>query len=400
MANSRPSSALDDVAALDVESTEARRTESSLRLLLGASLVRPFWGWAPMDWGLPSASVLRTVPTALQKPTKSDMDAAVQAPKKQHKAHGHAHGTPRTFYRLPVRRHQWGDQQYELHASWADLFHDLIYVGAAYQLGSVVKASFYCTEKDGSGSSGSSDGGGGTLCVGLAIGVFYSMALFQCLVRLWLSDLFLHNRYEASDLAHRLHDCVTYLFIAMAASGILPAATALELGPSTFDVPLLIALSLVMLRYLELALLSPDIAVRRSCAMMVVDLSLTFLCWMLAIVTYPHAQQQQSSEVPSTSACSWQWHSPALPCPIAFICASNRAPRPALPSTDSLPALHVCSGARHCDLFRLTKRHREDMDRFSVPLPRRSHGRDSVAVESLAPRVVLHGRAGETLSAR
>ena len=217
MANSRPSSALDDVAALDVESTEARRTESSLRLLLGASLVRPFWGWAPMDWGLPSASVLRTVPTALQKPTKSDMDAAVQAPKKQHKAHGHAHGT-----RAPSIACRYDDTSGAISSmnftrSWADLFHDLIYVGAAYQLGSVVKRASTARKRTVPGAPDHLTVEG-TLCVGLAIGVFCSWrsssASCGCGSPTWSCTI-----DEGSDLAHRLHHCVTYLFIAMAASG-------------------------------------------------------------------------------------------------------------------------------------------------------------------------------------
>ena len=149
----------------------------------------------------------------------------------------------------------------QLHASWADLFHDLIYVGAAYQLGDVVKTSFYScvteeelwSERGNSSGSSPSSGplssgrrlglpaaeGGAYECVGVLIGVFYSMALFQCLVRLWMADLFLHNRFEASDMAHRLHDCLTYLAIAFAASGILPVAGFLEVGPYSFDVPLL-----------------------------------------------------------------------------------------------------------------------------------------------------------------
>ena len=267
-----------------MEEHDDRPPESQLRVLLGASLVRSVWGWAPNDWGLssvrglPAAHSEITVSAEPARSTKHGEDAPEAHKKVQHKAHGHAHGRPRSFYRLPMRRHRWGEEQYTLAASWADLFHDLIYVGAAYQLGSVVKDSFYCKEEY--IASGE--------CVGLGMGIFYSMALFQCLVRLWLSDLFLHNRYEASDLAHRLHDCLTYLAIAFAAGGIQPVETFLSMGPYTFDVPMLIALVLVMARYLELAVLSPDLATRRATAQMVVDLSLTLLCWSLALCTFPH----------------------------------------------------------------------------------------------------------------
>ena len=328
-----------------------RPVESWVRVALGASLVRPVWGWAPNDWGIKSVSALVVDPCA-PKSRQPEASRSVKAKeKKVHKAHGHAHGKPKGFWQLPRRRHNWGESQYELHASWAgkcageshartcrlhlegvcelaarslaycrtstltltDLFHDLIYVGAAYQIGDVVKYSFYSCDMpsdsypSGSSSSSGSGSSSGRLladassqptCVGLFFGVFYSMALFQCLVRHWMTDLFLHNRFEASDLAHRLWDCITYLAVASAASGILPVHQFLDIGPWTFDVPMITALILLILRYVELALLSPDRAVRRATAQMATDLGVVFAFWASAILLYPQVNWAGTTQQP------------------------------------------------------------------------------------------------------
>ena len=171
---------------------------------------------------------------------------------------GHEDGTgekvQKPFYRVPMRRHPWGCEQYELHASWGDLFLDLAYVGAAYRLGDVVKESFYscagdCYDYydgggsggsggsggDTSGSSGGSDGsasdyGGGCrrlasdaappCCVGWEVGIAWTVAMFATVLRLWLSDLYHRARFATTDRVHKLLDIAGYMLVLLTANNV------------------------------------------------------------------------------------------------------------------------------------------------------------------------------------
>mmetsp|Transcript_5699 Transcript_5699/g.7280 ORF Transcript_5699/g.7280 Transcript_5699/m.7280 type:complete len:563 (+) Transcript_5699:38-1726(+) len=44
------------------------------------------------------------------------------------------------FWKLPIQRQRWGDQQVLPHVNWGDLFFDLFYVAAAYNLAYVIKS--------------------------------------------------------------------------------------------------------------------------------------------------------------------------------------------------------------------------------------------------------------------
>ena len=129
------------------------------------------------------------------------------------------HHTPR--YHVPMRRQVKIDDEYKLAPDWMDTFLDLIFVGAAYKLGNLVKESFYTCASAASGSAGSSgsesaDSGarsGGRLlaadsagdqlsCAGLGLGVLFSIGIFQALYRCWLTDCLHTARYDAGDLFH------------------------------------------------------------------------------------------------------------------------------------------------------------------------------------------------------
>ena len=112
----------------------------------------------------------------------------------------------------PAHRRNWGDPPQELTAGWTDLFLDLIFVGAAYQLGDMIKYTFYdCTpDADSDGSSGS-DGGSSSsgsssadsadyiyaddhrrladaapaACLPWALAWLYALASFGAMTRLW-----------------------------------------------------------------------------------------------------------------------------------------------------------------------------------------------------------------------
>eukprot|EP00966_Prymnesium_polylepis_P037353 867464-Prymnesium_polylepis.1 len=83
---------------------------------------------------------------------------AISPEKKDH--HGHddddVHSTK--WWKVPTIRFFWGDKQPELHVGAIELVMDLIFVGAAYRVGAVIKASISYCVVDGSSPSGSSSG--------------------------------------------------------------------------------------------------------------------------------------------------------------------------------------------------------------------------------------------------
>lgn len=54
----------------------------------------------------------------------------------EHDEHDHDINVP--WYSVPVQRQRWGDDQVLPHINWGDLFFDLFYVAAAYNLGSLL----------------------------------------------------------------------------------------------------------------------------------------------------------------------------------------------------------------------------------------------------------------------
>ena len=86
------------------------------------------------------------------------MERAMKDAKRQGEAAGKARraASLAKIWHTPLRRHVWGEKQYQLSASWGELFLDLIIVGAAYRLGLVVKYSFCEGDASGSGSASGS----------------------------------------------------------------------------------------------------------------------------------------------------------------------------------------------------------------------------------------------------
>ena len=52
--------------------------------------------------------------------------------------HHHDHDVNIPWYSVPVQRQRWGDDQVLPHINWGDLFFDLFYVAAAYNLGTLL----------------------------------------------------------------------------------------------------------------------------------------------------------------------------------------------------------------------------------------------------------------------
>jgi low temperature requirement protein LtrA len=102
---------------------------------------------------------------------------------------------PRYFalFKPPRQMHHWGQPQPHPHTNWFDLFFDLIFVGAAFQLGTLLEAS--CS----------------------AEGVLYFASLFLSLYCAWLNKLGFDARVDADDLMHKALDIVEALSVCAAA---------------------------------------------------------------------------------------------------------------------------------------------------------------------------------------
>jgi hypothetical protein len=128
--------------------------------------------------------------------------AKVDADQRLHGHHHHRH--KRAFY-VPARRLlAWGEVQRTMHASWGDLFYDLIAVAAVYKVGSYFKTNLYSTGPLG--------------LVGMGITVLNT----------WSHALQYRCRFEGKSLAHKLVDALDGLTAAAAAQQISDDALAFE----------------------------------------------------------------------------------------------------------------------------------------------------------------------------
>ena len=164
------------------------------RLVLGLS-DRAGWGLKPIDIGCCAPKEENTSQTdhgghghksteeraaefAADHKLSDEATAALASMVKavEHNAGGHHGGEPPSmalFGRTETRQ-QWGEATPELHPDVIALFLDLIYVGVAFSLGSMMKNAFYSCAPggyDGSGSgSGYADGSGSSGGSGSAAG--------------------------------------------------------------------------------------------------------------------------------------------------------------------------------------------------------------------------------------
>jgi len=272
------------------------RRKLIVRNIFGVVSGRSIWGLEPYDFR-PNNGV-----RAHNEDVESDMS----------RRQDHTTGLEsKRAYHVPLRRHVWGERQYQLHASWGELFLDLIFVGAAYRLGNFVKGSF-CEQLSAASASSSSsshasdssavdaaDGGRvlaaqpafaePALCLGPMLGLLYASAFFYCCLRLWLNDLHYRSRFEPSSTFHRALDLLGYLLLVETAASIGKAhvyqsssAGATELA--TFIVPSSALHGLWQLRWLEIALRSHDEESRRFSAMKLTDDAPSLLWWAAALL--------------------------------------------------------------------------------------------------------------------
>lgn len=100
------------------------------------------------------------------------------------------------FYRNPVQRQKWGEDQMLPHVNWGDLFFDLFYVAAAYNLGVMLIGAL--TPEN------------------WFRGIIYFIAIFGALFNIWESKLVYDARYSVIDYVHRIIEVIRVCFLSLA----------------------------------------------------------------------------------------------------------------------------------------------------------------------------------------
>lgn len=95
--------------------------------------------------------------------------------------------------RLPRQRQKWGEAQILPHINWGDLFFDLFYVAAAYNLGTLLMSTLTPSLYD--------------------RGIVYFIGVFGPLYNCWESKLFYESRYSVGDYAHQILEVIRVFFL-------------------------------------------------------------------------------------------------------------------------------------------------------------------------------------------
>mmetsp|Transcript_8215 Transcript_8215/g.10734 ORF Transcript_8215/g.10734 Transcript_8215/m.10734 type:complete len:577 (+) Transcript_8215:116-1846(+) len=108
--------------------------------------------------------------------------------------HGdHSDGESMPFYVAPRQRQRWSDDQHAPHTDWGDIFFDLFYVAAAYNLGNLLR-------EDPS-----------------ARGLFYVVGCFFPIMSIWMNKMYYASRfYVVDDIFHRLFEVASLVPLASA----------------------------------------------------------------------------------------------------------------------------------------------------------------------------------------
>jgi low temperature requirement protein LtrA len=89
------------------------------------------------------------------------------------------------------------------HVNWGDLFFDLFYVAAAYNLGVLLMSAMSDSRQ-------------------WLRGVIYYLGTFGPLWGTWEVSMFYESRYTSVDYAHRMFEVVRYLFVSTAVVHVKP----------------------------------------------------------------------------------------------------------------------------------------------------------------------------------
>ena len=142
------------------------------------------------------------------------------------------HGSKIPWYAPPVQRQRWGDDQVLPHINWGDLFFDLFYVAAAYNMGAMLISSM--NQYD------------------WLRGSIYFIGIFGPLYLTWETDLYYSSRYTVIDYTHRLVEVLRYLVVSVAVLHIKSVTLLGDAGNSVETFALTLAILLESMLHLGL----------------------------------------------------------------------------------------------------------------------------------------------------
>jgi hypothetical protein len=150
------------------------------------------------------------------------------------------------IFDVPIQHYDWGQPQVMPHAQWGGLFFDLVYVGVAYRLGTMLKEGLHSSlgattgttghlrrllsttinsttnttdhPSESTTDNGEGGGGGGTVEFLAVLGVF--IAMFSAIESCWYRKMSFEARFHAEDLVHRSIQIVLGCLTAVAALSI------------------------------------------------------------------------------------------------------------------------------------------------------------------------------------
>lgn len=232
------------------------------------------WGRENYDWGIRN------------KVGKLQEEWYAASPMKQQHETPTWWSTP--WHRVPHVRHLWGEAQYELHPGAQELFLDLIFVGVAFRIGSVLKAAFYlCTPADAPDASDGHDYAEHE-CLGLPLGLAHSLAPFTCMYMLWLIETSFRAKFNGWSKVHSVLDSLGNLMLLIAGMNMGPAheyrGQPKSVKLTGVLVPLMGSLALWTLRTLEMALLGRRECARRQSSGEVLHYLQVMLLWTGALI--------------------------------------------------------------------------------------------------------------------
>jgi hypothetical protein len=164
----------------------AKRLHDAVILALGLRPNRSIWGLESFDLGFLSS---KHEDWFAESPMRKESEATTWW------------STP--LHKVPHVRHLWGEAQYDLHPGAQELFLDLIFVGVAYRIGSILKYAFYNCTPVHELSPNATLADSMNECVGLPLGLLHALAPFMCMYMMWQVETNFRAKFEGCTCTTR-----------------------------------------------------------------------------------------------------------------------------------------------------------------------------------------------------
>ena len=161
------------------------------------------------------------------KMEKLDVDGAFESPDQKSQARP-------PWYSPPTQRKRWDNQENTIvpHVNWGDLFFDLFYVAAAYNLGTMLITAINPND--------------------WLRGICYFVGIFGSLFVTWETEVYYASRYTVVDYSHRLFEVIRFIFVSNAVINIQSVSELSD--PFTQPTTLLLTISILLESLMHLGL--------------------------------------------------------------------------------------------------------------------------------------------------